>query len=94
MTTLYDASMIAIGGFDLALDNHMAYRCYPPVHSGFKDAILDAIETCAYEDDGEIELPNGRVLMASDIVEQLHLHAFVFARQEELAKIDQEMEQK
>lgn len=61
-----------------ALMWHLQSNHFPPVHQVFVPAASAAIDHVAADDpDVEIELPNGRVLTALDIVEQLHLWPFV-----------------
>jgi hypothetical protein len=70
--------MRAFLGMDKALDDHLRYNHYPPVHPDFKQTCLDAI---AKANDGEwgheIEMPNGITKTVADIVEGLHLDVFL-----------------
>lgn len=68
---------------DQALDAHLTSNCYPPINVLFIPPCKEAIEACRDEvPELELELPNGRVLSAEEIVDQLHLHAFVQTRPE------------
>jgi hypothetical protein len=61
-----------------ALQWHLSYNCYPPINPVFLDSAEQAIDAVLSEEgDLEIELPNGRVLTAYDICNQLHLDAFL-----------------
>lgn len=63
-----------------ALGFHLTSRCYPPVHADFYPAIKHAVNAVAVGEDGEdIHLPNGRVLTAFSVVDQLRLDTFVDA---------------
>lgn len=63
---------------DQALGFHLSSRCWPAPHPDFYPAIKQAI--CDVADGSsseEIELPNGRILEAGDIIDQLRLELFV-----------------
>ena len=61
-----------------ALEYHLTANCYPPVHPAFIPVAVMAIH---YYKDGDydtiIALPNGKALTVYQIVEGLHLDAFV-----------------
>jgi len=66
---------------EVALGYHLQYNHYPPVSTDFVPACLKAIEA-GYEAewdknwDIDIELPNGKIRKASQIIDGLHLDAF------------------
>jgi len=63
---------------ETALAWHLQANHYPPVHPVFVDAALKAIEAAQFgEYDNAVELPNGKILTAGQIVEGLHLEAFL-----------------
>ena len=72
------ADMIEFGGYDEALEDHLRHNHYPPVSPAFIPAAKKAIRLV---DDGEygepVRLPNKKVLLAGDIVSQLHLEPFL-----------------
>lgn len=63
---------------DQALAWHLQYNHYPPISLIFLPAIREALAS-AREGDfcRRIELPTGRVVTVADVVEQVHLHAFL-----------------
>lgn len=70
--------MRAFLGRDKALDDHLAYNHYPPIHSDFKPVAVEAIDKAnAGEWDHEIEMPNGLVRTVGEIVDGMHLDAFL-----------------
>ena len=66
---------------EVALNYHLQYNHYPPVSTDFVPAFMKAIEA-GYEAewndewDIDIELPNGKIRTASQIIEGLNLDAF------------------
>jgi len=63
---------------DLALRVHLQCNHYPPVSLDFKEACYIAIGKVMEEHyDTEIELPNGKIRTAREVVEGLHLESFV-----------------
>jgi len=61
-----------------AIRHHLQYNHYPPVHESFVPVAQKAIELVNKgEYSTKIEMPNGRVLTAADIVEGLHLDGFL-----------------
>lgn len=80
MGYLAAADMAAHADIKVAVEWHLRSNLSPPVSLVFLPVALASIELCR---DGcgedEMELPNGRVLTASNIVSQLHLEAFVDA---------------
>jgi len=61
-----------------ALTIHLRHNHYPPVHLSFLKSAENAIE--AYEDgecDTQIDLPNGLIKTASEIINGLHLEPFL-----------------
>ena len=92
MGFLYDSAMIAELGIDRALTHHIEHRLYPRVPMDFKQCFWNAIEVCALEDDDYVELPNGKSMLASEIVDEAHLEAFVLARSEEIYNSEEEEE--
>jgi len=61
-----------------AIRHHLQYNHYPPVHESFVPVAQKAIELVNKgEYSTKIEMPNGRVLSAAEIVEGLHLESFL-----------------
>ena len=61
-----------------ALLVHLQSNHYPPVHSDFVKTANEAIDLALQNMwEEKLELPNGRILDVYDIVEGLHLHAFI-----------------
>lgn len=61
-----------------ALAIHLASNHYPPVNPVFIPTCVEAINLAANDDwDVEIEMPNGITKTVGDIVEGLHLSAFI-----------------
>lgn len=61
-----------------AVREHLQNNCYPGVSSAFVPAACQAIRLCS--DDapyGLVNLPNGHTFRAVELVEALHLQAFV-----------------
>jgi len=76
---------------EVALGYHLQYNHYPPVSKDFVPACLKAIEA-GYEAewdknwDIDIELPNGKIRKASQIIDGLHLDAFLDYAEEEFCE--------
>ena len=63
---------------DQALRWHLTSNHYPPIHEAFLPSVKTTLEHARAEEwDEQIELPNGKVLSVRDVVEQLHLQAFL-----------------
>lgn len=61
-----------------ALAIHLQSNHYPPVHPIFIDTCVEAINYATCEDwHVEIDMPNGITKTAGEIVEGLHLSAFI-----------------
>ena len=59
------------------VQEHLTHNCYPPVGAEFTDAAIEAIAAMEAENpDKRIVLPNGVVLTAQQISDQVHLHHF------------------
>ena len=57
----------------------LQHNHFPPVSLDFVPACLEAIESVStFKGDQRIELPNGKVLSAVEIVEGLHLDDFCY----------------
>jgi hypothetical protein len=85
MTNAQTQEVLEMEGVSLsqALGFHLTSRCFPAPHRDFYPAIIQGINEVAKRDYGTaIPLPNGRVLTAEDIVEQLRLWDFVEALRE------------
>jgi hypothetical protein len=83
MGYLSAVDMVNHATFDEALLWHLQHNHYPPVHSVFVPVAKEAIALCADGLYGErIEMPNGKVLTAASIMEQLHLGAFLGIEEE------------
>ncbi len=67
-----------LAGDDVALAHHLKEDHEPPIHEVFIPAAKQAIEKARFEEwDTYILLPNDRMLTVAQIVEQLHLAAFL-----------------
>lgn len=67
-----------IASLDMALTAHLGSNHYPPVHPVFVPVAKEAIELA---NDGnwaaELTLPNGITKSVSEIIDELHLDAFL-----------------
>jgi hypothetical protein len=78
MGYLQASEMAAHAPLETAVQWHLQHNHYPPVDLMFVPTVIEAIGLAQDEDwDAEIELPNGVVLSVGEIVDQLHLGAFV-----------------
>jgi hypothetical protein len=72
------AEMRAFLGRDRALDDHLRYNHYPPIHPDFKPVAVEAIDKANEGDwEHEITMPNGITKTVGEIVEGMHLEAFL-----------------
>ena len=74
------ANSVKEGGMDLdtALLIQLQSNHYPPIHSVFVPVAKKAIELANQGEWSEIiDMPNGRSLSVSSIIEQLHLDSFL-----------------
>lgn len=74
------AEAIGDGMIDLraALGWHLASNHYPPVHEAFVPTCEEALEAAGRDDwQHEITMPNGLVRTAAQIIQGLHLEAFL-----------------
>ena len=63
---------------EVALTHHLQSNHYPPVHTAFVGACVCAIIACREGDtDQRIQCPNGRTMTAAEIIDGLHLEAFL-----------------
>ncbi len=70
--------MLALTSQDQALEWHLQYNHYPPVHPIFFESAKEAIRLANQEDyDTVIILPNEKRLTVSAIIEGLHLDSFI-----------------
>jgi len=72
--------MRKIGGFlfEVVLREHLTNNHYPPIDPVFIPSALEAISRAEEGDwDSDIDLPNGRTLPVSRIIEELHLESFL-----------------
>jgi len=61
-----------------ALTWHLQYNHYPPISLIFLPAVRAALEAARDSDlSRRIELPTGKIVTAGDVVEQVHLQAFL-----------------
>jgi hypothetical protein len=61
-----------------ALEWHLQSNHYPPINLVFMDTARKALAAARDEEwDKEIEMPNGLVKTAAQIVEDMHLEAFL-----------------
>ena len=77
------AEMVVEGGCGMstAVFAHLQSNHFPPVSADFVPSALLAIMAAAQDEwDEEFELPNGKRLSATEIVDGLHLQAFVEAQ--------------
>ena len=66
------------------LEWHLQSNHYPPIDTVFIDSAIKAIDCMIDEEpETEIKLPNGKILSAFQIFEELHLEFFVEQRMEE-----------
>lgn len=70
---------------ETALYYHLTGNHYPPVHSDFIPACVEAIKAVEdYDDEREIKMCNGLMINAYKIVEGLHLWSFVNSHDEDV----------
>ena len=70
--------------FEQRLEWHLSSNHYPPIHKVFVSIAIKAIDHALDEEwDEEIELPNGKKLQVSEIVDGLHLEPFIEVRAQE-----------
>jgi hypothetical protein len=79
MTALALAEEVGeLATLETALAIHLSSNHYPPVHPIFIPTCIEAINYASCEDwDVEIEMPNGVTKTVGQIVEGLHLGAFI-----------------
>lgn len=98
MGHLQATEMAEFAGLDAGLYWHLRSNHYPPVHPVFTDVAKQAIEVAVEaqldEDYAALEetvvMPNGIVKSYGDIVDELHLDAFVLQRLSELIREESE----
>ncbi len=105
MGHLQATEMAALADLDVALGWHLQSNHYPPVHSAFLPLAKQAVEKGArayvlaeislYEEAQEIlreqvEFPNGLIRTIGDVIEGLHLDAFVEQAAIELQEAEDE----
>ena len=72
------AEMIEFAGFELALRDHLQHNLFPPVSLTFLGAAKQAIaEVEQDEPNATITLPNEQKVHAGEVVQSLHLEAFL-----------------
>ena len=68
---------------NVMLRYHLKHNHYPPVSVVFVVIAAEAIAAVEAEDwQRKIELPNGKIMTASEIVEELHLSSFITTEEE------------
>lgn len=79
MTALALAEEVGeLATLETAIAIHLSSNHYPPVHSIFIPTCIEAINYASCDDwDVEIEMPNGITKTVGQIVEGLHLGAFI-----------------
>ena len=66
------------------LELHLQYNHFPPVSPTFAKAAKEAIENALLDKYNRlVQLPNGRHLSTSDVIDSLHLSSFVTHRMSE-----------
>ena len=78
MGSLQAGEMRAMLPEEQALEWHLQYNHYPPINLVFLPIALKALELAREDKWGEvIEMPNGKSLTVSEIIEGLHLDTFL-----------------
>ena len=89
MGSLQAQEMVGLMKFQDAVRWHLQYNHYPPVSTDFVGIAITAIDNALSEEwDTEIEMPNGKILKSSEIVDGLHLDCFVYTKAEQVAGND------
>ncbi len=61
-----------------AISFHLEYNHFPPISPTFAKSAKEAIQNAQLDNyDKEVQMPNGRNLETSTIIDALHLHSFV-----------------
>lgn len=96
MGTLQAMEMAAHAPQEVALHWHLTSNHYPPVSPQFIEPAKKAIELAVrgWEEDEslwdtEIELPNGNIVTVLQVIEGLHLDAFVQHARHELHEVEE-----
>ena len=85
MGSLQAQEMAGLMRFEDAIRWHLQYNHYPPISTDFVGTAISAIDNALAEDwDTEIEMPNGKILKSSEIVDGLHLDCFVYTKAEQV----------
>ena len=86
MGSLQAQEMVGLMRFQDAVRWHLQYNHYPPISTDFVGTAISAIDNVLSEEyDTEIEMPNGKILKSSEIVDGLHLDCFVYTKAEQAA---------
>ena len=86
MGSLQAQEMVGLMKFQDAVRWHLQYNHYPPISTDFVGTAISAIDNVLSEEyDTEIEMPNGKILKSSEIVDGLHLDCFVYTKAEQAA---------
>ena len=89
MGSLQAQEMVGLMRFQDAVRWHLQYNHYPPISTDFVGTAISAIDNVLSEEyDTEIEMPNGKILKSSEIVDGLHLDCFVYTKAEQVAGND------
>jgi len=89
MGSLQAQEMVGLMKFQDAVRWHLQYNHYPPISTDFVGTAISAIDNVLSEEyDTEIEMPNGKILKSSEIVDGLHLDCFVYTKAEQVADDD------
>ena len=86
MGSLQAQEMVGLMRFQDAVRWHLQYNHYPTISTDFVGTAISAIDNVLSEEyDTEIEMPNGKILKSSEIVDGLHLDCFVYTKAEQAA---------
>lgn len=78
MATLKRKELVDRLKLEQAISFHLEYNHFPPVNPTFAKSAKEAIQNARLDNyDKEVQLPNGRNLETSTIIDALHLHSFV-----------------
>ena len=84
MTALKREELVKRLKLEQALELHLQYNHFPPVNPTFAKAAKEAIENALLDEDNKlVQLPNGRHLTSSEVIDSLHLSSFVEHRMSE-----------
>ncbi len=78
MATLKRKELVDRLKLEQAISFHLEYNHFPPINPTFAKPAKEAIENAVLDNyDKEVQLPNGKKLSTSKVIDSLHLSSFV-----------------